>query len=120
MGSDQNIEKSNNDILSVSEKAYVLNFDQKKDITEFNVEIKKDGKYAFFTEHMPFEFEADEHFFKDVSNNDVEPIAQVPDEGGGHHHHHHHGHGSLDPHVWHDPANIITVSYTHLTLPTKA
>jgi len=110
LGSDQNIEKSNNDILSVSEKAYVLNFDQRKDITEFNVEIKKDGKYAFFTEHMPFEFEADEHFFKDVSNNDVEPIAQVPDEGDGHHHHHHHGHGSLDPHVWHDPANIIKMS----------
>jgi len=58
---------------------------------------------------MPFEFEADEHFFKDVSNNDVEPIAQVPDEGGGHHHHHH-GHGSLDPHVWHDPTNIIKMS----------
>jgi len=59
---------------------------------------------------MPFEFEADEHFFKDASNNDVEPIAQVPDEGGGHHHHHHHGHGSLDPHVWHDPANVIKMS----------
>jgi len=110
LGSDQNIEKSNNGILSASDKAFVLNFDQKKDITEFNVEIKKDGKYAFFTEHMPFEFEADEHFFKDVSNNDVEPIAQVPDEGDGHHHHHHHGHGSLDPHVWHDPANIIKMS----------
>ena len=58
---------------------------------------------------MPFEFESDEHFFKDVSNSDVEPIAQVPDEGGGHHHHHH-GHGSLDPHVWHDPSNIIKIS----------
>ena len=30
---------------------------------------------------MPFEFEADEHFFKDVAGDDVEPIAQVPDEG---------------------------------------
>ena len=58
---------------------------------------------------MPFEFESDEHFFKDVSNNDVEPIAQVPDEGDGHHHHHH-GHGSLDPHVWHNPTNIIKMS----------
>jgi zinc/manganese transport system substrate-binding protein len=35
---------------------------------------------------------------------DVEPIAQVPDEGEGHHHH---DHGGLDPHVWHDPHNII-------------
>ena len=82
LGSDQNIEKSNNGILSASDKAFVLNFDQKKDITEFNVEIKKDGKYAFFTEHMPFEFEADEHFFKDLAKNDIEPVAQEPDMGG--------------------------------------
>jgi len=54
---------------------------------------------------MPFEFEATQHFFKDVLNSDVEPIAQVPDEGEGHHHHH--DHGGLDPHVWHDPHNII-------------
>ena len=28
----------------------------------FTVNIKEDGKYAFFTEHMPFEFESDEGF----------------------------------------------------------
>jgi len=107
--SDDSIYKADNDVLLASSKAISLNFDQGKESTVFNVEIKKSGKYTFFTEHMPFEFEADEHFFKDVSNNDVEPIAQVPDEGDGHHHHHH-GHGSLDPHVWHDPANIIKMS----------
>ncbi len=107
--SNDSIYKADNDVLLASSKAISLNFDQGKESTVFNVEIKKSGKYTFFTEHMPFEFEADEHFFKDVSNNDVEPIAQVPDEGGGHHHHHH-GHGGLDPHVWHDPANIIKMS----------
>ncbi|MDC3148129.1 zinc ABC transporter substrate-binding protein [Prochlorococcus sp. AH-716-I07] len=107
--SEDSIYKADNDVLLASSKAISLNFDQGKESTVFNVEIKKSGKYTFFTEHMPFEFEADEHFFKDVSNNDVEPIAQVPDEGDGHHHHHH-GHGSLDPHVWHDPANIIKMS----------
>jgi len=107
--SDDSIYKADNDVLLASSKAISLNFDQGKESTVFNVEIKKSGKYTFFTEHMPFEFEADEHFFKDVSNNDIEPIAQVPDEGDGHHHHHH-GHGSLDPHVWHDPANIIKMS----------
>jgi len=96
--------KRNNDKLVAQEKAYVLTFNERKDSTTFNVEIKKAGKYAFFTEHMPFEFEADEHFFKDVSGDDIEPIAQVPDEGGDHHHH---DHGGLDPHVWHDPHNII-------------
>jgi len=98
--------KRNNDQLVAQEKAYILTFNERKESTTFKVEIKKAGKYAFFTEHMPFEFEADEHFFKDVSGDDVEPIAQVPEEGGDHHHH---DHGGLDPHVWHDPHNIIKI-----------
>ena len=97
--------KRNNDQLVAQEKAYVLTFNERKESTTFNVEIKKAGRYAFFTEHMPFEFEGNEHFFKDASGNDVEPIAQVPGEGGDHHHHH--AHGGLDPHIWHDPHNII-------------
>ena len=109
LDSDQSINKFNNDILIASNNSYSLNFDQKKDKTIFNLEIKKSGKYTFFTEHMPFEFEADEHFLKDLASNDVEPIAQMPDAGDGHHHHHH-GHGSLDPHVWHDPSNIVKMS----------
>ena len=104
LGSKDSETKRNNDKLVAQEKAYFLSFNEKKDITTFTVEIKKAGKYAFFTEHMPFEFEADEHFFKDISGEDVEPIAQVPDEGD---HHHHHDHGGLDPHIWHDPHNII-------------
>ena len=52
--------KRHNDVLVAKDKAYALNFDQSKDTTVFSVEIKKDGKYAFFTEHMPFEFEAGE------------------------------------------------------------
>ena len=104
LGSKDSINKKNNGTLVASNKAYVLNFDQGRESTVFNVEIQEDGQYTFFTEHMPFEFEAEEHFFKDLSNSDVEPIAQVPDEGEGHHHH---DHGGLDPHVWHDPHNII-------------
>ena len=104
LGSKDSISRKNDGTLIASNKAFVLNFDQKKESTVFNVDIKEDGQYIFFTEHMPFEFEATQHFFKDVSNSDVEPIAQVPDEGEGHHHH---DHGGLDPHVWHDPHNII-------------
>ncbi len=105
LGSRFSTRRNNNGTLTASNKAFVLNFDQRKESTVFNVEIKEDGQYTFFTEHMPFEFEANEHFFKDALNSDVEPIAQVPDEGEGHHHHH--DHGGLDPHVWHDPHNII-------------
>ncbi len=105
LGSKDSISRKNNGTLIASNKAFILNFDQRKESTVFNVDIKEDGQYIFFTEHMPFEFEATQHFFKDILNSNVEPIAQVPDEGEGHHHHH--DHGGQDPHVWHDPHNII-------------
>ena len=57
---------------------------------------------------MPFEFEADEHFFKDLSGNDVEPIAQEPDSGH-HDHHHGHAHGEFDIHFWLDPEIAKTI-----------
>ena len=99
--------KSHNEILAVNEKAFMLNFDDNKDITMFTVEIKESGKFAFFTEHMPFEFEADEHFLKDLSGQDIEPIAQAPDSG--HHDHHGHAHGEHDIHFWLDPEIAKTI-----------
>ena len=101
--------KSNGSVLTAKDISYTLNFDKSKNVTSFKVEIKKDGKYAFFTEHMPFEFEANEHFFKDKSGNDIEPIAQEPSEGGGHHHGHAHAHGEFDVHIWLDPNNAKVI-----------
>ena len=101
--------KSNGSVLTAKDISYTLNFDESKNVTSFKVEIKKDGKYAFFTEHMPFEFEANEHFFKDKSGNDIEPIAQEPSEGGGHHHGHAHAHGEFDVHIWLDPNNAKVI-----------
>ena len=92
----------NNDVLRVSDKAYTLNFDDTKDMTVFTVKIEKDGAYAFFTEHMPFEFEASEHFFKDLAGTDVEPIAQEPDMGHHDDHHSEHAHKGHDDHDDHD------------------
>ena len=100
--------KSNGSVLTAKDISYTLNFDESKNVTRFKVEIKKDGKYAFFTEHMPFEFEANEHFFKDKSGNDIEPIAQEPSEGGGHHGHAH-AHGEFDVHIWLDPNNAKVI-----------
>ena len=83
------------------ENAYQLVFDASRNVTELRITIKNEGAYAFFTEHMPFEFEADEHFLKNASGKDIEPTAQEPEAG----HHHHHGHGEFDVHVWLDPEN---------------
>ncbi|MEM0976612.1 MAG: zinc ABC transporter substrate-binding protein [Pseudomonadota bacterium] len=94
--------KSDGDTLSAANMAYSLTFDASKEMTVFSVEISEAGTYAFFTEHMPFEFEANEHFFKDIAGADVEPIAQEPEMEHGHDHHGH-DHGEFDPHAWQDP-----------------
>lgn len=118
---DASHEKMGGDTLVASDMAYTLTFDADQDITLFTVEIAEDGTYAFFTEHMPFEFEADAHFFKDMSGTDVEPIAQEP-EGDHHAHghddhddhaeeghddHHGHNHGAFDPHAWQRVDNAV-------------
>ena len=129
--------REHDDVLSAAEVAYSLNFDDSKNVTGFHVKIESDGTYAFFTEHMPFEFEVNEHFFKNKSGEDIEPLAQVPDVD--HHDHDHekhakkehdehdhekhakkehdehdhaaddHGHGEFDPHVWLDPVNAKAI-----------
>lgn len=82
--------------------AYQLMFDPDRNVTEFRIVVESAGVYTFFTEHMPFEFEAEEHFFKTTDRQDVEPTSQEPDSVDHHHHHHHHG---KDPHAWLDPMN---------------
>ena len=70
---------------------------------------------AVFAQHVPTEFERDQHYLKDSAGEDIEPMAQ--ERAGGHHHDH--GHGSetegeieaeegeeefnYDPHSWLDP-----------------
>ena len=131
--------RRHDDSISSAKIAYSLNFDNSKNVTDFNVKIETDGKYAFFTEHMPFEFEANEHFFKNESGIDIEPLAQVPDADHHDHDHEKHakkehdehdhekhddhdhekhakkehddhdGHGEFDPHVWLDPVNAKAI-----------
>lgn len=108
---------SGGDTLTPNETAYTLTFDATKNVTTFVIDIQTAGAYTFFTEHMPTEFEADTHFFKDATGADVEPMATEPaEEEGGHHHHH----GAFDPHVWLDPTMLVTMTETIETGFTKA
>ncbi|RDX35461.1 hypothetical protein DZA35_00400 [Arcobacter sp. HD9-500m-PIT-SAG03] len=86
--------------IDTNKQTFELSFDQNKKQTVFKVSIKEDGNYIFFTEHMPFEFEDKEHFFKDIHGNDMEPLTSHP-KSDGHHHHE-----SFDPHTWVSPANV--------------
>merc|ERR1712048_1211950 len=65
-----------------------LVFDQQSAETIFTVDATSAGAIAFFAEHVPTEFEATEHYFKDTSGVDIEPVAQDPEPGDGHDHSH--------------------------------
>lgn len=105
MESEPQEEKKHNEVLTPKEVTYLLNFDEAKDISVFTISIPQDGKYVFFTEHMPTEFESEEHFFKDSNGKDIEPIMMEPESEAGHHHHH----GEYDPHFWLDFSNDIKI-----------
>jgi len=96
------ISKNHLDSLTPSKNLYNITFNQEKEMTKVTIEIKEDGNYVFFTEHMPFEFEKDEHFFKNMAKKDIEPVASEPESGHDHHNHH----DSKDPHVWTSPKNV--------------
>jgi len=89
---------------------HLLQFDDARNSTEFEIRIEKAGLYVFFTEHMPSEFEAGEHYFKNADGQDVEPVYQEPEfadahphQGAHHEHGHHHHHAGVNPHLFASP-----------------
>ena len=63
---------------------------------------------------MPFEFEADEHFLKDLSRVDIEPISQEPDIGGhdDHDDHAEHSDHGAEPFEWAGTFDLPKGNYT--------
>jgi len=113
---DKFIAKKDLDTLTPSKNLYNITFNQNKEMTKVTITIKQDGNYVFFTEHMPFEFEKDEHFFKNLAHNDIEPIASEPEAGD---HHHHHDGNSNDPHVWTSPFQVKIMAKNIYTVLSK-
>ncbi|CAI8199418.1 MAG: High-affinity zinc uptake system binding-protein ZnuA [Methanobacteriota archaeon] len=73
------------------------------DDTTYTIDTSGFTGMAMYAQHVPTEFERDQHYLKDSAGTDIEPIAQ---EGAGAHDH---GHGEeedlgrFDPHSWLDP-----------------
>jgi hypothetical protein len=71
-------------------KCYKLVFDQANAQTKFTIDATGVKYIAFFAQHLPTEFEATEHYFKDKTGADIEPMVQDPVPGADGHAH---GHG---------------------------
>ena len=94
-------------VLNEINTLYDIEFNQKKELTKINIEIKKEGNYVIFTQHLPSEFENKEHFFKNNKNADIEAIHQEP-ESASHDAHNHAG--NKDPHVWTSPTRVKLIA----------
>ena len=81
------------------------------DDSTFNMDTTGLSGLAIYAQHVPTEFERDQHYLKDSTGADIEPVAQ---EGGGDHGHH--GHGDHDDHadeaVCHDPETHEDTDHT--------
>lgn len=81
-------------IIPAENKCFTLVFDALKSQTLFTIDSSNAGSIAFFLQHMPWEFETTEHYLKDTSKVDIEPVSQDPkpkSSGDGHGHSHSHG-----------------------------
>jgi len=56
--------------------AYLLNFSQDLWLSQFQIQAPVGGKLAFFTEHLPIEFENKLHYLMAADGNDVEPMEE--------------------------------------------
>lgn len=59
---------------------YKLIFDADSHLTLFKIDATGVSNIAFFAEHVPTEFERNSHYLKDVAGEDIEPMAELPEE----------------------------------------
>ena len=72
--------------LTLNDKVTCLNLivDDSIETSLFTIKSSGKEKYAIYTQHVPYEFEHDQHFFKTTTSVDIEPILE---SGDATHHH---------------------------------
>ena len=63
-----------------------LKFDTNAPETTFKITVAAAKHYAIFAEHVPIEFEEDQHYLQDGAGKDVEPLVEEGAEGHAHGH----------------------------------
>eukprot|EP00746_Dinoflagellata_sp_MGD_P152206 gnl/MRDRNA2_/MRDRNA2_83508_c0_seq1.p1 gnl/MRDRNA2_/MRDRNA2_83508_c0~~gnl/MRDRNA2_/MRDRNA2_83508_c0_seq1.p1 ORF type:complete len:373 (+),score=61.29 gnl/MRDRNA2_/MRDRNA2_83508_c0_seq1:306-1424(+) len=64
----------------MEDKCYRLVFSQENWQSLYQVNAAGTSAIAFFTEHFPTEFENDAHYLKDPVGENIEPVAQFPED----------------------------------------
>ena len=74
------------------------------DDSTFNMDTTDMAGLAIYAQHVPTEFERDQHYLKDSAGTDIEPVAQEGGDGHGHHD----GHGDEEEPYCHTPDHVNT------------
>jgi len=69
-------------ITPMEDKCYLLRFKQDWWQSLYTIDATGQAHLAFFTEHVPTEFENTAHYLKDDHGDDIEPVAELPEEAG--------------------------------------
>jgi zinc transporter ZupT len=72
--------QSGDTITPMEDKCYRLVFSQENWQSLYQVNAAGTAAIAFFTEHFPTEFENTAHYLKDPVGEDIEPVAQFPED----------------------------------------
>jgi len=67
-------------ITPMEDKCYLLRFKQDWWQSLYTIDATGQAHLAFFTEHVPTEFENGDHYLKDDHGDDIEPVAELPEE----------------------------------------
>mmetsp|Transcript_43942 Transcript_43942/g.77822 ORF Transcript_43942/g.77822 Transcript_43942/m.77822 type:complete len:487 (-) Transcript_43942:126-1586(-) len=67
-------------IEAKADTCYTLKFEQKHWQSLYTVKTQGTAAVAFFTEHFPTEFENNAHYLKDPNAEDIEPVAELPEQ----------------------------------------
>merc|ERR1712048_314845 len=81
------------EITAALDTCYLLKFNDSVSESKFLVKPAGAASIAFFTEHVPTEFEDTKHYLKNVAGDDIEPVKQ-PAGLEGHAHDQESGHGA--------------------------
>lgn len=102
------ISKKDLSVLKKTNTLYEITFNNNIEKTQVSIDINKKGTYVIFTQHLPTEFEKNEHFLKNSKNIDIEAKLQEPEIE--HNHENHDNEGTKDPHVWVSPSKVKIIA----------
>jgi len=67
-------------LTAAADVCYNLHFHEKLHTSSYVIDTTDADHIAIFAQHFPTEFERDRHYIQDLHGDDIEPLAELPEE----------------------------------------